>query len=177
MTPHVHSLQWATPALLRDTEMTGPAALYLHASIDTNDTNFIAKIYDIDAAGNRQLVTSGYLKASHRELDQQKSKPWQPRHPHTRSIPVPPGEIIEYAIRLYSFSYLFKAGHRIQLELSCDEPFEDPNVLLLPPDSQHLPTGRATTHKIFRDSAHQSHLLLPVNPSEVPATDQEKQQG
>ena len=33
---------------------------------------------------------------------------------------VPAGEVIEYAIRIYSFSNLFKAGHRIQLELMCN---------------------------------------------------------
>jgi uncharacterized protein len=164
VTPEVQSLRWTTPPLSEDTEMTGPGALYLHAAIDSDDTNFIAKLYAIDAHGKRQLVTSGYLKASHRELDAEKSKPWRPHHPHTRSVPVPPGEIIEYAIRMYSFSYLFKAGQRLQLELACNEPFEDPDVQLLPPDSQHLPSGRATSHKIFRDSAHPSHLLLPVIP-------------
>jgi predicted acyl esterase len=70
-------------------------------------------------------VSSGYLKASHRELDAAQWKPWRPHHPHTRSVLVPPGEVIEYAIRIYSFSTLFKAGHRIQLELLCNEPFAD----------------------------------------------------
>ena len=77
---------------------------------------------------------------------------------------MPPGEIIEYAIRMFSFSNVFKAGHRIQLELSCNEPLADSNSQLLPPDSYHLPSGRATTHKIFRDAAHHSHLVLPVIP-------------
>lgn len=164
VTPDVQSVKWATYPLLEDTEMTGPGALYLFAAIDSDDTNFVAKLYDVDALGRRQLVTSGYLKASHREVDHEKSRPWRPHHPHTRSIPVPPGEIIEYAIQLYSFSYVFKKGNRIQLELACNEPFADPDVQLLPPDSQHLPSGRATAHKIFRDAAHHSHLLLPVIP-------------
>jgi putative CocE/NonD family hydrolase len=165
VTSEVHSLGWTTAPLPADTEMTGPGAFYLHAAIDTDDTNFIAKLYDVDPRGRRQLVTSGYLKASHRQLDRERSRPWRPHHPHTRSIPVPPGEIIEYAIRLYSFSYVFRAGHRVRLELACNEPFEDPDVQLLPPDSQHLPSGRATMHKIFRDASHRSHLLLPVIPA------------
>jgi predicted acyl esterase len=80
-------------------------------------------------------------------------------------VPVPSGEVIEYAIRMYSFSNLFKVGHRIQVELMCNEPFADGFSQLLPPDSYHLPSGRATTHKVFRDSAHQSHLLLPFIPA------------
>ena len=129
-----------------------PGALYVHVAIDTDDTNLIAKLYDVDPQGNRQVVSSGYLKASHRELDAAKSKPWRPHHPHTRSVPVPPGEVIEYAIRIDSFSNLFKAGHRIQFEFVCNEPFADAFSQLLPPDSYHLPSGRATTHKISRDA-------------------------
>jgi hypothetical protein len=37
---------------------------------------------------------------------------------------------------------------------------------LLPPDSYHRPSGRATTHKIFRDARHPSHLLPPVIPAD-----------
>lgn len=109
-------------------------------------------------------MTSGHLKASHRELDTDKSKPWQPHHPHTRAVPVPPGEVIEYAVRLYPFSNLFKAGHRLELELSCNESIDEANAKLLPPDSYHLPSGRATSHKIYRDAAHRSRLVLPVIP-------------
>ena len=145
VTGDVQSVKWTTAPLIADTEITGPAALYVHAAIDTDDTNLIAKLYDVDPQGNRQVVSSGYLKASHRELDAAQSKPWRPHHPHTRSVPVPPGEAIEYAIRIYSFSNLFKAGHRIQLELMCNEPFADAFAQLLPPDSYHLPTGARRT--------------------------------
>ncbi len=164
VTSDAQSVKWTSAPLMEDTEMTGPGAFYVHVEIDTEDTNLIAKLYDVDEQGKRKLVTSGFLKASQRELDESKSKPWKPHHPHTRSVPVPPGEIIEYAIKLYSFSNLFKAGHKIELELSCNEPLNDSNSALLPPDSYHLPSGRATTHKIYRDAAHPSHLLLPVVP-------------
>ncbi len=109
-------------------------------------------------------MSTGWLKASHRELDEKKSKPWLPHHPHTRSIPVVPGKIYEYAIRIFSMSNVFRKGHRIELELSSQEPFGDAAITLLPPDSFHLPSGRATTHKIYRDKNHPSHLLLPVIP-------------
>ena len=165
VTAEAQSVKWTSSPLMNDTERTGPAALYFHAAIDTDDTNFIAKLYDVDPQGHRQVITSGYLKASLRELDQAKSKPWQPSHPHTRFVPVPVGEIIEYAIRMFSFSNVFKSGHRIQLELCCNEPLADANSQLLPPDSYHLPSGRATTHRIFRDAAHHSHILLPVIPA------------
>ena len=164
VTSTVQSLKWSTPPLLEDVEVTGPAALYLHVSIDTDDTNFIVKLYDVDPHGNRTQMSTGWLKASHRELNEKKSKPWLPHHPHTRSIPVVPGQIYEYAIRVFSMSNVFKKGHRIELERSSQEPFGDAAITLLPPDSFHLPSGRATTHKIYRDKNHPSHLLLPVVP-------------
>jgi uncharacterized protein len=164
ITNTLHSLKWTSPPMLEDTEITGPAALYLHASIDTEDTNFIVKVYDVDPHGSRTQLTTGWLKASHRELDQSKSTPWRPHHPHTRSVPVVPGEVCEYAIRIYSFSNVFKAGHRMELELSNQESFSDAAIALLPPESFHLPSGRATTHKIYRDRTHPSYLLLAVIP-------------
>ncbi|MDB5742268.1 MAG: X-Pro dipeptidyl-peptidase [Polaromonas sp.] len=156
------SVKWTSDKYREDIEMTGTGALYIYAEIDTPDTNFIAKLYDVAPNGLRSLVTSGYLKASHRELDEVRSRPGEPWHPHTRALPVPPGEIIEYAIRLYPFSFLIKAGHRIQLELACNESIDGDDAKLLPPDSYHLPSGRATFHKIYRDAKHKSRLVLPI---------------
>jgi predicted acyl esterase len=87
-------------------------------------------------------------------------------------VPVTPGEINEYAIRLYPFSFLIKAGHRIELDLACNEPLDGEDAKLLPPDSYHLPSGRATTHKIYRDADHPSHLVLPVIPKQFDVTNQ-----
>ncbi|MHB9150884.1 MAG: CocE/NonD family hydrolase [Thermoleophilia bacterium] len=154
--------EWTSAALKSDVEMTGAGALYLHVEIDTEDTNLIAKLYDCDREGQRKLVTSGYLKASHRELDESKSEVGRPHHPHTHGIPVTPGQIEEYAIGLYPFSYVFKCGHSISLRVSCNEEIADEFSALLPPESYHLPSGRSTTHKIYRDLEHPSRLVLPV---------------
>ena len=155
---------------LEPVEMTGTGALHIFAEIDTDDTNFIAKLYDVASKRKRTLMTSGYLKASHRELDEDKSTYGEPWHPHNRAVPVTPGEINEYAIRLYPFSFLIKPGHRIELELACNEPLDGEDAKLLPPDSYHLPSGRATMHKIYRDADHPSRLVLPVIPKKFDVT-------
>jgi uncharacterized protein len=161
----VQVLRYASAPMPEDTEVTGPGAFYMFAAIDTDDTNFIVKLNDIDPYGNKSPVSTGWLKASHREVDESKSTPWRPLHPHTRAIPVVPGEIYRYAIQIYSMSWVFKAGHRIELEIRSQEASDDPLAALLPPDASHLPSGRATTHKIYRDKEHPSHLLLPVIPA------------
>jgi len=159
-------IKWTTDKFREPAEFTGTGALYLFAEIDTDDTNFIAKLYDVAPNGSRSLMTSGYLKASHRELNEEKSTYGEPWHPHNRAIPVTPGDINEYAIRLYPFSFLIQPGHRIELELACNEPLDGEDAKLLPPDSYHLPSGRATMHKIYRDKDYPSRLVLPYIPKE-----------
>ena len=161
VTDNVHSLTYTSPVLMDDVEIIGSAALYIHAMIDTDDTNWIVSLWDIDPEGKRSQVTTGWLKASHRDIDETKSKPWAPYHPHTKAAPVPPGAIVEYPISIYPISNVFRIGHKIQLEIKSLEPTSAVNVML-PPESGHLNSARATTHKIFRDCEHLSYLLLPV---------------
>ncbi len=35
----------------------------------------------------------------------------------------------------------------------------------MPPDAFHLPVGRPVTHKVYRDAAHPSRLVLPFTVS------------
>lgn len=73
-------------------------------------------------------------------------------------MPVEPGRIEEYVLRVYPFAATLLPGHRLVAELSNDEPLAD---ALLPPDAFHLPVGRPVTHKIYRDATHPSRLVLP----------------
>ena len=63
--------------------MIGTGAAHIFAEIDQPDTNFILRLWDYAPNGKRQLITSGYLKASHRELDERTTE-GNPFHPHTR---------------------------------------------------------------------------------------------
>lgn len=161
VTDKVEIISWSTEKFEEPTEMMGQGAAHIFASIDQDDSNFILRLWDVAPGGGRQLVTTGFLKASHRELDPELSREGDPIHPHTRKVPVEPGKIEEYVIRLYPFAATFLPGHRLELELSCNEPLTDAHNALLPPDAFHLPVGRPVTHKIYRDAAHPSRLLLP----------------
>ena len=65
-------------------------------------------------------LTRGWLKASHRAIDPERSKPWRPWHPLTRAAqkPVEPGKIEEYKIEILTTGNLFKAGHRQSVSTS-----------------------------------------------------------
>jgi uncharacterized protein len=160
VTDRVERLSWATAPFEDEASIHGVGAAHIFAAIDQDNTNFILRLWDEAPGGKRQLVTTGFLKASHRELDARSSE-GNPYHPHTRSVPVEPGVINEYVIRLYPFANTFRVGHRLVLELMCDEPMADEHNALLPPDAYHLPVGRPVAHIIYRDAAHPSRLVLP----------------
>ena len=165
VTDTVEILSWSTAPFEEPAELIGTGAAHLFAEIDQDDTNFILRLWDHAPTGSRQLLTTGYLKASHRELDEERTTEGNPYHPHTRAVPVEPGTIQEYVLRLYPFAATLNPGHRLVAELSNDEPLADEHNALLPPDAFHLPVGRPVTHKIYRDAQHPSRLLLPFTTS------------
>ena len=63
-------------------------------------------------------MSKGWLKASHREKDEKRSKPERPFYTHTNPQPLKPGEVYEFDIEVLPISYVFKKGHRLRLELA-----------------------------------------------------------
>lgn len=88
VTDTVQVVRWSPAPFGADTELIGTGAAHLWVEIDQPDTNL--------------MVTTGFLKASHRQLDEQTTG-GDPHHPHTRSVPVEPGVIDKYVLRLYPF--------------------------------------------------------------------------
>ena len=115
-----------------------------------------------------KYLTKGMLKASMRELDEEKSTPYKPWHKLTREAqkPVVPGEINEYNVEVMSVCHTFKAGHRICVEISC---LDLPDGACCVCDTEYIPyhvcRNETVLHKIYRDGEHPSHILLPVIPN------------
>jgi hypothetical protein len=126
--------------------------------VSTEYADWVVEIKDIGPDGRETKVSGGWLKASHRELDESKSKPYKPYHPHTRSLPVVPGRVYEYAIDLCSTSRVFKALHSLQLVIQGQESGWPP------PAFYHVSNMIETTHTIYHTREYPSYLLLPVIP-------------
>ena len=156
----VPSLTYLTEPLNRPLEVTGPIALYLYAAIDVEDGNFIVSLLD-ESYGGTTAVASSALKASHRALIKEKSKPWKPVHDNTKAVPVKPGEINEYAFEMIA-THVFQPGHRIGLQIKAASP-EVPRYTSATTIGL-MPSPWVTAYKIFHDEKHPSHLLLPVIP-------------
>jgi hypothetical protein len=182
-TMKIERLRYMTPPLAKDTLVAGPISLTLYAEIDQEDTNWIVILKDVgpdvsvrtQREGERLVpqdlpereLTRGWLKASHRALDESRSKPWAPWHPLTKEAqqPVVPGEINEYKIEVLSTANMFKAGHRICLDITClDLATGTGGLTNIEYFAPHICSSKTTLHKVHHNAEYPSHLLLPIIP-------------
>ncbi|MET0452574.1 MAG: CocE/NonD family hydrolase [Mycobacterium sp.] len=107
------------------TEITGPLSATLWISNTTADTDIFLVLHLLDPDGHevrfhgatepRQSISQGWLRASHRELDAEKSLPYRPFHTHVNPQPIDPGEIYRLDIEIWPTCIVAPAGHRLAL--------------------------------------------------------------
>lgn len=154
------SLQYCSPPLVEDTEVIGPVAVNLHASSTDDEIFWHAYLLEIDAEGKEKLLTRGWLKGSHRAVDESRSYPWRPFHPHTFEEKLNPNTRYEFRIEVIPTANLFKAGSRICLRLSCAD--HDPKDSLEAVSGGHLKRQSSSRITVYHDAEHPSHVLLPI---------------
>jgi putative CocE/NonD family hydrolase len=144
-------LIYSTPPLDHDLEVTGSVRLELFASSSAVDTDFTAKLVDVYPDGSAFNLTEGILRARYRNST-------------ATPEPLTPGKVYPLTVDLWATSNLFRAGHRIRLEVSSGNfPRFDRN--LNTGESAATSTRWATaTNTIVHDAAHPSALVLPVVP-------------
>lgn len=144
-------LVYTTPPLAAPVDVTGPITLVLYASSTAVDTDFTAKLVDVHEDGKAYNLCDGIIRARYRSS-------------FTEPTLIEPGKVYPYEIDLWATSNLFKAGHRIRLEVSSSNfPRFDRN-----PNSGK-PFGTDTelltaTQTAYHDAERASYLLLPVVP-------------
>jgi hypothetical protein len=109
------------PPLAQDLEVTGNPVITLRMKADRSDASVFVYLEDVTPDGSVTEVTEGRLKASLRALSQ---APWQvPNTPWHRgwnedARPLTSGEATTLQFDLMPTSYVFHAGHRLQLTVS-----------------------------------------------------------
>ncbi len=111
--------------LQKETEITGPLAAKLFISSSTQDADLflIVRVFDpngkeltfMGSTDPNTPIANGWLRASHRRLDPERSKPYQPYHPHDRVEPLTPGEIYECNVEILPTCIVLPAGWRFVL--------------------------------------------------------------
>ena len=131
--------------------MTGPVAAHLFVSTDAPDTDFTAKLLDVDESGFARNLTDGIIRARYRT----------PRAPAEL---LQPGEVYEYTIDLWATSNLFRRGHRIRLEISSSNfPRFDRNTNTGGPIGAESGFVSAL-QTVFHTAGYPSHATLPIVP-------------
>jgi hypothetical protein len=113
------------PPRERELEVTGPLAAKLFVSSDTEDADLFLVVRLFDPEGGEVTfmgstdpntpIANGWLRASHRRLDADRSLPYQPYHPHDRAEPLTPGEIYELDIEIWPTCIVVPPGYRLAL--------------------------------------------------------------
>jgi uncharacterized protein len=144
-------LVYTTPRFEADLEVVGTIELVLYAATDAVDTDWTAKLCDVDEAGHAVNLCDGVIRARYRDSLEEPT-------------PIEPNRVYEYRFRVGSTANVFKRGHRMRLEIaSSNFPMFDVN----PNNGQRtgeatLLQGKVATQAVFHDSARPSRLLVPV---------------
>jgi predicted acyl esterase len=182
-------LTFSTPPMTKAVEITGPVAAKLWISSQTTDADLILalRVYDpngkevtfIGSNDPRVPVGLGWLRASHRKLDPQKSQPYRPWHSHDEEWPLKPGEPVELDIEILPTSIVVPKGYRLALTVRGKDYEVDGRDIALPnapypmkgvgPFLHIDPDDRpadifATRNTLHFAAGRAPYLLLPIIP-------------
>jgi putative CocE/NonD family hydrolase len=146
-------LIYSTEALAEEVEIIGSVEVTLYAASTAVDTDFTAKLVDVHPDGQAINVGEGILRARFRESLE-------------APTPIEPGRVYEYKILVGSTAIVFKAGHRIRVEISSSNfPTFDRNSNSGVPLVESSPADWVVaTQTIFHDDRYPSHIVLPLVP-------------
>jgi predicted acyl esterase len=173
------------PALETETEITGPLAAKLFVSSSTTDADlfltlraFSPENEEVDFLGALDPHTplaQGWLRASHRKLDPERSRQARPYHPHNEKQPLKMGARYELDIEIWPTCITLPTGYRLALTIGGKDfarspPGENPMMrgsgVWLHNDSDDRPAAEfAGTTTIHTGPQAPSHLLLPLIPT------------
>ena len=144
-------LIYSTKILEKDIEVTGPVELVLYASSSATDTDFTGTLVDVHPEGLAVHICEGIVRARFRES-------------YKEPTLIEPDVVYKFRFSLWETSNLFRAGHRIRLEISSSNfPRFDRN--LNTGNRSAIDTETRIAHQtVFHDSQRPSYLCLPVIP-------------
>lgn len=156
------------------TELTGHMKLKLWVQPKGgDDMDLFVAIQKIDRSheivpfqflGNHEdgPVALGWLRVSHRELDEDRSTPYQPFYRHRREMKLKDGEIVPVDIEIWPSSTLFERGEKLRIVVQGSDIYTYPEDMNT---SGHTSTVNRGEHIIHTGGKYDSYLLVPVIPA------------
>jgi uncharacterized protein len=154
-----------------DTEITGPMAVRLFVEAqDSDDVDVFVGIekwrggryvpFEGSYGFGRDRITSGWLKASMRTLDQSRSRPFDPVATLDARRPLQPGEVVQVDIPLGPSATLFRAGEQLRMVVAGRWLWpRNPLTGQFPSAYEPGPHCRCTLHW---GPDHPARVLIPV---------------
>jgi predicted acyl esterase len=166
-----NGVSFETAPFSEDTEVTGPLALNLWVSSSSEDMDIYATLRNIGPDGKDvceigqrgetvACVTKGWLRASHRKLDPDRSLPYRPYHAHNERWWLQPGVAVECQVEIWPTSMVFQRGHKLRLDITARDGVATQHFTHYNADYN---IGAVNTIHAGGDKA--SWLLLPVIPA------------
>jgi putative CocE/NonD family hydrolase len=150
-------LVFETAPLKEDLEVTGAIEANLWIASDGPDTDFTIKLIDVYPPsedypqGYALNLTDAILRCRYRDS-------WE------KPSMMTPGQVYPIKLTAFPTSNLFKAGHRIRLDIaSSNFPHFDVNPNTGAPEGTGL-TRRVAKNSVYVDASRPSHVVLPVVP-------------
>ncbi|WP_255152092.1 CocE/NonD family hydrolase [Halorarius halobius] len=144
-------LVYTSPRLTEPLTVAGPVTSTLYVASSAPDTDFTAKLVDVDPDGYCANVAEGIKRARYRESE-------------TEPTFMEPGETVEVPVELGHVAHTFEPGHRVRLEVSSSNfPKYDRNCNVeTTPAVADAEEMQVATQQVFHDADHPSRLSLPV---------------
>jgi predicted acyl esterase len=103
----------------------------------------------------RDSVAKGWLRASHRDLDQSRSTPLRPWHSHTRIQKLRPDEAVPLEIEIWPSATFFETGSTLRLTIQGHDAARYPGF-------RHRKLVNRGRHTIFTGGRYGSCLTVPL---------------
>lgn len=144
-------LVYTSARLTTPLAVAGPVSVTLFAASSARDTDFTAKLVDVEPDGYCANIAEGIIRARHRSGEPPEEL-------------LEPGEVTEFGIDLWDVAHLFRAGHRVRVEISSSNfPRFDRNLnTAVSPELAGPGDLQVADQQIWHDKDHPSRLALPV---------------
>ena len=106
---------------------------------------------------NKYIGPTGILRASHRHIDEQRSKPHWPIHSHDREEKVAPGEIVKLDLGIWPTGIVFEAGEQLVFKIAGHEM----RLAEFEPLRGGFTNGNKGRHVVHIGESHPSHVIVP----------------
>ena len=154
-------LDWSTGPLSTDITVSGKITAHLFASTTGTDSDWIVKLIDVypekvpdnPTLGGYQLMIAGDILRGRYRTGIEKP------------APIAPGAVLEYEIGFPGNDHVFRAGHRIMVQVqSTWFPLIDRNPQRFVPNIFEARESdfQTATQRIYRSGRHASYVALPI---------------